>query len=240
MPSGPVAAAANPWFSWDYLERNGADVLRYTEQHASLTVQAVLIALVVALPLAALAHLRPRLAGPVLATTGVLYTIPSLALFAVLAPATGIGRTTVLIGLVVYALLVLVRNVLVGLQGVDPAVRDAARGMGYGRLRMLVGVELPQAVPAVVAGLRLATVSTVALVTVGVVVGYGGLGQLMFRGFRSNYHAEVMTATVLCLLLALVADLALALVGRLLTPWQRASGSRRASAPPQEESAWTS
>ena len=86
----------------------------------------------------------------------------------------------------------------------DPAVRDAARGMGYGRARLLLAVELPQALPSIVAGLRLATVTTVALVTVGVVVGYGGLGQLMFRGFRSNYHAEIMTATVLCLLLALV------------------------------------
>lgn len=240
MPTGPVLTAANPWFSWDYLERNGADVLRYTQQHASLTLQAVLIAFVVALPLAALAHTRPRLAGPVLATTGVLYTVPSLALFAVLAPVTGIGRTTVLIGLVVYALLVLVRNVLVGLQGVDPAVRDAALGMGYGPLRLLLGVELPQAVPAIVAGLRLATVSTVALVTVGVVVGYGGLGQLMFRGFRSNYHAEITSATALCLLLALVADLALALLGRVLTPWRRSSAGRASTVEPRQEAAWTS
>ena len=126
-----------------------------------------------------------------------------------------------LIGLVSYALLVLTRNILVGLQGVDPAVRDAARGMGYGRGRLLLSVELPQALPSIVAGLRLATVTTVALVTVGVVVGYGGLGQLMFRGFRSNYHAEIMTATVLCLLLALVFDLIIAGVGRLLTPWSR-------------------
>ncbi|MFC8190920.1 ABC transporter permease [Cellulomonas sp. NPDC057328] len=263
MPAGPVVSAANPWFSWTYLERNGGDVLRYLEQHATLTAQAVLIALVVALPLAALAHVRPRLAGVVLAGTGVLYTVPSLALFAVLAPYTGIGRTTVLIGLVVYALLVLVRNVLVGLQGVDPAVRDAARGMGYGRVRMLLAVELPQAVPAVVTGLRLATVSTVALVTVGVVVGYGGLGQLMFRGFRSSYRAEVVTATVLCLLLALVADLLLAALGRVLTPWHRSSGRRDGAVPgvaaagglaaggttddgtaarprPGEEAAWTS
>lgn len=224
MPSAPGAAPApEPWFSWTYLERNGADVLEHTAQHASLTVQAVGLALAVAVPLAVLAHLRPRLAGPLLAVTGVLYTVPSLALFAVLAPVTGIGPTTVLIGLVAYALLLLVRNVLVGLQGVDPAVRDAARGMGYGRLRMLLTVELPQAVPAVVTGLRLATVSTVALVTVGVVVGYGGLGQLMFRGLRSGYRAEVVTATALCLLLALVADLTLSLLGRALTPWHRAS-----------------
>jgi osmoprotectant transport system permease protein len=211
----------NPWFSWTYLERNGEDVARALEQHVSLTLQAVAIALVVAVPLGALAHLRPRLAGPVLGTTGVLYTIPSLALFAVLAPYTGIGRVTVLIGLVLYALLVLVRGVLVGLRGVDPAVRDAARGMGYGRARMLWTVELPQAMPTVVSAVRLATVTTVALVTVGVVVGFGGLGQLMFRGFRSNYHAEIMTATVLCLLLALVLDLLVALAGRALTPWSR-------------------
>ena len=118
-----------------------------------------------------LAHLRPRLAAPIVGTTGVLYTIPSLALFTVLVPWTGIGRTPVLVGLVVYALLVLVRNVLVGLGGVDESVRDAARGLGYGRLRLLLTVELPNALPAIVTGIRLATVTTVALVTVGVVVG---------------------------------------------------------------------
>ncbi|WP_370513994.1 ABC transporter permease [Cellulomonas sp. JZ18] len=238
MPPGAVGAApANPWLSWTYLERNGQDVLRHLEQHATLTAQAVLLALALALPLAALAHVRPRVAGAVLAGTGVLYTVPSLALFAVLAPYTGIGRTTVLIGLVLYALLVLVRNVLAGLQGVDPAVRDAARGMGYGRTRTLLAVELPQALPAVVTGLRLATVSTVALVTVGVVVGYGGLGQLMFRGFRSNYRAEVVTATLLCLLLALAADLLLAALGRLLVPWRRASRGADGTAPPAADRA---
>ncbi len=218
-----VQAAANPWFSWDYVQRNSEDITRALGQHVSLTVQAVVVALVVAVPLGALAHLRPRLAAPVLGTAGVLYTVPSLALFAVLAPYTGIGRVTVLIGLVVYALLVLVRNVLVGLQGVDPAVRDAAAGMGYGRARLLAGVELPQALPTIVAGLRVATVSTVALVTVGVVVGYGGLGQLMFRGFRSNYHAEIMTATLLCLALALVLDLVIVAAARVAMPWSRST-----------------
>src|SRR3954452_12134811 len=118
-------APPNPWVSWEYVQRNGADIAHALEQHASLTVQAVAIACLLALLLGALAHLRPRLAGPVLGVAGVLYTVPSLALFAILAPYTGIGRATVLIGLVSYALLVLTRNVLVGLQGVDPAVRDA-------------------------------------------------------------------------------------------------------------------
>jgi len=168
-----------------------------------------------------LAHRVPRLAGSILGTSAVLYTIPSFALFALLAPFTGIGRTTVLIGLVVYALLVLVRNIVVGLQGVDPDVVDAARGLGYTPTRLLVSVELPNALPAILAGLRIATVSTGALVTVGVVVGYGGLGQLMFRGFQSDYRAQIATSTLLCLLLALVLDLLLVLAGRLAMPWTR-------------------
>lgn len=213
-------APPNPWLSAQYLRDNAGDVLAALGQHVGLTVQAVLIATAIALPLGLLAHRRPRLAGPLLSTAGVLYTIPSLALFAVLAPYTGIGRVTVLIGLVLYALLLLVRGVLVGLGGVDPAAKDAARGMGFSSTAMLWKVELPLALPAMVSALRLATVSTVALTTVGVVVGAGGLGQLLFRGFRSNYHAEIMTATLLCLVLALVADLLLAVAGRLATPWQ--------------------
>ena len=224
--SGPLRLAVdNPWLSWAYVEANRADLLRALEQHVTLTIQAVVISFAIALPLAALAHLRPRLAGPLLGVSGALYTIPSLALFAMLAPFTGIGRTTVLIGLVAYAMLVLIRNILVGLGGVDAGVVDAARGLGYGRMRLLLGVELPQALPAVVAGLRLATVTTVALVTIGVVVGFGGLGQLMFRGFNSGYRAEIVTATLLTLAIALVADLALAGAGRALTPWTRARGT---------------
>lgn len=212
---------ANPWFSWAYVRGNWGDISTAVSQHTTLTLQAVLIALAIALPLAVLAHGRPRVAGLILGATGVLYTVPSLALFAILAPFTGIGRTTVLIGLVAYALLVLVRNILVGLDGVDPQVRDAARGLGYGRMRMLLTVELPNALPAVVAGLRVATVTTVALVTIGVVVGFGGLGQLMYRGFNSSYRAEIATATVLTVAIAVVADLVILAIGRLMTPWAR-------------------
>ena len=223
----PAAAGApNPWFSWDYVQANWGDISEALGQHVGLTVQAILVATALALPLAMLAHARPRLAGPVLGLTGVLYTIPSLALFALLYPALRDRRETVLVGLVMYALLVLVRNILVGLQGVDPAVVDAARGLGFGRLRLLLTVQLPGALPAIVTGLRLATVTTVALVTIGVVVGYGGLGQLMYRGFASQYRAEIVTATVLTLALALLADVALWLAGRLAAPWARAGGGR--------------
>jgi len=211
----------NPWVSLDYVQDNWGDISAALAQHASLTVQAVAIALLLAVPLAILARYRRGLEAPVIGVTAVLYTIPSLALFGLLAPITGIGRVTVLIALVAYALLILVRNIVVGLRSVPPEVRDAARGQGYGTVRQLLRVEFPMALPAIIAGVRLATVTTVALVTVGVVVGYGGLGQLMFRGLYSDYRAEVFTATVLCLALAFVADLLIWLAGRLLTPWSR-------------------
>lgn len=217
------ATVANPWFSWSYVTENLPAITRYLNQHVLLTIEAVLLALVIAVPLAAIAHRWPRLAGAVQGTTSVLYTVPSLALFAFIYPFLRDRRTVVLVGLIMYALLLLVRNTLVGLQGVDPDVRDAATGLGYGRWRLLFRVELPNALPSVITGLRLATVSTVALVTVGVVIGYGGLGQLMFRGFNAGYKAQVMTATLLCVGLALVLDLFLLLVGRAVTPWLRRS-----------------
>jgi osmoprotectant transport system permease protein len=135
-------------------------------------------------------------------------------------------QRTVLIGLVMYALLILVRNILTGLEGVPPDVREAAQGMGYGRARMLWSVELPVAMPAIMAGVRVATVSTVALVTVGVIVGYGGLGGLILRGFQNNfYRAEIVTASVLTVVLGLTFDLLLAGATRVLTPWARSRAS---------------
>ncbi|HEX6921289.1 MAG TPA: ABC transporter permease subunit [Actinomycetes bacterium] len=213
---------SNPWFTWDYVRDNSEDILTALQQHVTLTVETIIIGLLVAFPLALLAHRFRRLSGLVLTGAGVLYTIPSLALFAFLAPFTGLTQRTVLIGLVLYALLVLVRNILAGLQGVPDEVREAAQGMGYGRARMLWRVELPVALPTVMAGVRVATVSTVALVTVGVIVGYGGLGGLLLRGFQNNfYRAEIVTASVLTVALGLAADLLLAGLTRLMTPWSR-------------------
>ena len=200
---------------------NYAGLLDALREHASLTAEAVVLAAVVAIPLAVLAHWYRSFTGPILALSGVLYTVPSLALFALLAPFVGIGRVTVLIGLVLYALLMIVRNTLTGLRQVPEDVREAAQGMGYGRLAGLLRIELPLALPGILTGLRLATVSTVALTTVGVLVGHGGLGQLISVGFRANFRAEIVTATVLIVLLALVLDIVLAVAGRLLTPWAR-------------------
>jgi osmoprotectant transport system permease protein len=202
---------------------NWTTILRYLGEHVRLTVAAVFLGVVIALPLALLARRSRFLSGPVLALSTVIYTIPSLAMFAFIFPFTGLSSTTVLIGLVAYSLVILVRNFLTGLQGVPADVREAARGMGYGSLRLLVRVDLPLALPSFMAGLRIATVSTVALTTVGVLVGHGGLGQLIIGGFNANfYRAEIVTGTIGCVLLALVADVLLAGAERLLTPWTRA------------------
>ncbi|WP_329106299.1 ABC transporter permease [Micromonospora sp. NBC_01699] len=213
-------APGNPWFSWQYVRDNSDTILAALREHASLTAQAVLLAALIAIPLAVAAYWFRALAGPILALSGILYTVPSLALFAFLAPVLGIGTTTVLVGLVLYALLLIIRNALAGLNQVPAEVRDAAEGMGYGRFGRLLRIDLPLALPGILTGLRLATVSTVALVTVGVLVGHGGLGQLILGGFRNNFFkAEIFTGTVLCVALALVLDLMLAAIGRLLTPW---------------------
>ncbi len=215
-------SSGNPWVSWSYVRDNADTILAALREHVTLTVSAVVFAAAIAIPLAVVAHRVRWLSGPILALSGVLYTIPSLALFALLAPFLGIGARTVLVGLVTYALLVIVRNTLTGLRQVPPDALDAARGMGYSDTRRLISIELPLAVPGIVTGIRLATVSTVALTTVGVVAGHGGLGQLILGGFRNNfYHAEIMTGTVLCVVLALLLDLALAGAGRLATPWSR-------------------
>jgi osmoprotectant transport system permease protein len=233
LAASPLAAPAddgpgNPWFSWRYVHDNAGAILEALRFHAGLTAQTVLIALVVAIPLAVVAYWVRPLTGPILALSGILYTIPSLALLALLAPALGTTSVaSVLVALVLYALLVLVRNSLAGLTGVPDEIRDAAAGMGYGRFGRLLRIELPLALPGIITGLRLATVSTVALVTVGSLIGQGGLGDLILSGFRNNFFkAQILTGAILCVALALVLDLVLAGIGRLLTPWIR---GRRAS-----------
>ena len=218
-----VDEAPNPWIDPSYVIDNWDSILRYLGEHVRLTIGAVVLGALIALPLALLARRSRFLAGPVLAASTIVYTIPSLAMFAFIFPFTGLSATTVLIGLVAYSLVILVRNFLAGLRGVPDDVREAARGMGYGSAALFWKIDLPLAMPALITGLRIATVSTVALVTVGVLVGHGGLGQLILGGFNANfYRAEIVTGTVLCILLALLADVLLVGAERLVTPWSRA------------------
>jgi osmoprotectant transport system permease protein len=211
----------NDWVCGDYLVDRRQEIVDATVEHLQITLAAVALGLLIAFPLALLARRLPRLESSVLAVTTGIYTVPSLALFPLLVPFTGLTATTVIIGLALYALTILVRSLLEGLRSVPDEVRESAVGLGYGRGALLRRVELPLALPVVMAGLRVATVSTVALTTVGSLVAYGGLGNLIKDGVLTNFRAELFTASVLCVVLAVVLDVLLVLAQRVLTPWTR-------------------
>ena len=215
----------NEWFCWQYVEDRRSEIVDALVQHIGITLAAIAFGLVIAFPLALLARRLPRLESTILALSTGLYTVPSLALLPLLVPFTGLSAATVVIGLGLYALTILVRAFLDGLRSVPDDVRESAVGLGYGSGRLLVRVELPLAMPVIMAGLRVATVSTVALTTVGTLVAYGGLGNLISHGVQRDFRAELLTAAVLCVLLAVLLDLLLVLTQRLLTPWTRGARS---------------
>lgn len=208
----------------EFLDRNGGSLIEGLLDHLVLTAIAVGAGFVLSLALALLAHRRPRLTPLVTGTTGLLYTIPSLALFAFLVPFTGLSLLTAEIGLVSYTLLILVRNILAGLDGVPAEIREAADGMGHTAGQRLLRVDLPLAVPLILAGLRIATVTTVGLVTVTALIGEGGLGQVMLRAFNLQNWPLVYASVGLMVALAIVLDLLILALQRAATPWARAGG----------------
>ena len=218
----PPLDATDPWIRWDWVGDHIDLILGDLGQHVELTAIAVGVGLLVAIPIGVLAWRYRGSRGPVLGLAGALYTIPSLALFALLVPWTGLTVLTAEIGLVAYTLLILVRNIVVGLDGVPADVRDAAVGMGYRPMRQLLRVELPLAVPVIIAGLRIATVTTIGLITITALIGEGGLGQLLYDGLQRDFKTPLVVGATLSVALAVVADLTLALVQRLLTPWRTA------------------
>jgi osmoprotectant transport system permease protein len=213
----------------DCVERNGicpswiADNLdRYTHpllKQVELVLAAVAIGFAIAFALALLSHRRRALIAPITQITGILYTLPSVAVFFLLLPVTGRGFDTALIALVAYTLLILFRNVTLGLEGVPSEARDAGRGMGLSDRQLLWRVELPLALPEIMAGLRVATTTTVGLTSLVFLAGAGGLGEAIFSDVR--FQSNVVVASVLCVGLALALDLLLLLAGRLLAPWAR-------------------
>jgi osmoprotectant transport system permease protein len=226
-PPVPVSCLqSNAWICGEYISSRKDMILGDLREHVMLTIVAVVAGFLLSIPLSLLVRRFRRTETTVVGLTSVLYGVPSVALFAILVPITGLTATTVEIGLTIYTLVIFVRNNLAGLDSVPDDVRDAAAGMGMGSLRMLVSVDLPLALPAVIAGLRVATVSTIALVTVGALVGTGGLGQELNDAFSSFFRAEALTASVLCVVLALIADLLIVGLGRALTPWDRAGRQR--------------
>jgi osmoprotectant transport system permease protein len=195
-----------------------------TLQHLGLAALGVAVGFVLSFGLSLLAvRVRPTL-GPILAISGVLYTIPSLAMFAALVSITGLSLITAEVPLVLYTFLILIRNIVAGLDGVPADVLEAADGMGYPRRTRLLRVELPLAIPLIVAGVRLASVSTIGLVVITGILGdrFGGLGFFIFEGYRHSFPTEIFAGAVPAILLAIAADRLLVAAGARLTPWATA------------------
>jgi len=211
----------NEWVCGEYLSSRQSEIWEALVQHTLITVISVLLGMAVAVPVALLARRWRWLEQLVLGASTIIYTVPSLALFSLLLPFTGLSATTVVVGLVLYSLTILVRAIVAGLAAVPDAVIEAARGMGYGERRLLWQVRVPLALPTVMAGVRVAAVSTVALTTVGAVVGYGGLGDLIYDGLNRRFRTPLVVGSVLSVALAAVLDVALLWVQRAVTPWRR-------------------
>ena len=213
--------AGEPLIRWDWVWRNLDAIGQRIWEHLVLTGLAVGIGLVLSFVLSIWIARRPRLYVPVTWIAGVLYTIPSLALFAMLIPFTGLSLLTAQIGLVSYTLLILIRNIVGGIQSVPADVREAAIGMGYTPRQLLWRVELPLALTVIIAGVRVATVTTIGLTTVTALIGQGGLGFLILDGIQRFFSTPLIVGAFLSIALAVLLDAALLLVQRWATPWAR-------------------
>ena len=212
------------FFEWAWVVDNLGDIWAALAEHIVLTVIPVGLGFLMAFPMA-LASIRwPRLYSPFLGVAGILFSIPTLALFVVMIPFTGLSKATAIVPLTLYTLLILLRNTVEGVKGVPTHVREAAEAMGYTRTRQLFRIELPLAVPVIVAGLRIATVNTIAYVAITALIGQGGLGNLFMDGFLRQFPTPLIVGLVLSVTLAVMADLGLLGVQRVLTPWQRDPG----------------
>lgn len=218
-----LAQTPQPFIRWDWIGNNVDQIWERTLEHLVLTGLAVGSGLVASLLLATASRkwrpLYPLLSG----AAGILYTVPSLAAFALLVPLFGFSNVTATIALASYTLLILLRNIVTGLDGVPPGVREAADGLGYRPVRRFLEIELPLALPAIIAGLRIATVTVVGLVTVTALLGKGGLGFFILDGIRRSipFPTEILVGTIGAVLLATVLDVILLGIERALSPWQR-------------------
>ncbi len=209
----------NPILRWDYVVGQRAVILAAFIEHLQLTVITVLIGLALASMLAGVALRWARLRPSISTATAALYTIPSVAFFGLLVPSTGLTRTTALIPLVAYTLVVLVSSIIDGFDQVPAEVEDAAEAMGLTPLRRAMTVRLPLAVPVIVSGVRIASVTTVGLVTLAAIVGQGGLGRLILDGLRRAFWTPLTVGAILSILLALALDAAFVLLERRIAPW---------------------
>jgi osmoprotectant transport system permease protein len=215
--------AAGPQWNGPDWAGNWDVIWYYSVLHVKLTLISLLLGSIAALLLSYLAHRRPGTYAPLLALSNAIYAIPSVTLFIVLGPVLGITNDKpVVVAMALYTLVILLRNLVEGLRSVPPSVTTAASAMGYGPLRRFAAVELPMAAPSTIAGLRLATVSTISLISVGGLIGRGGLGRLFADGNLRKISNELWAGLLAVVVLALVADALILLAGKLLTPWTRA------------------
>jgi osmoprotectant transport system permease protein len=211
-----------PFIRWDWVWDHLDDIWNATAEHLVLTGVALGLGLLISVGLSLVARRYRKTYTPITWVTGILYTIPSLALFSILVPITGLSIVTAEVGLVSYTLLILIRNIVAGLDGVSPAIREAAEGMGYTRRKILLEIEIPLALPVIIAGIRIASVTTIGLVTVAAIIGKGGLGFFILQGLRRFFTTEIVVGAVGSVVLAVVIDLSLVMIERALTPWARA------------------
>lgn len=207
---------------WGRVAALGPEILEQLREHLLLTAIAVAVGFLISFPLAIYAHRHRYLYGPVTAVTGIMYTIPSISLFVFLQPITGyFSVLTAEVGLVSYTLLILIRNIVAGLNSVPADTKEAAVGMGYSRSQLLWKVELPLALPVIMAGVRLATVTTIGLVTVTALIGQGGFGLFILKGLRFFDDTQMLVGGACSMLLAVAVDASLVLTERSITPWAR-------------------
>jgi osmoprotectant transport system permease protein len=217
----PCQAQTSHLFCWDWAREN---IDRYgtpTVQHLEIVLLSVAIGFVIAFALALIAHRTRWLQPPLLTATGILYTIPSIAFFFLLLPVTGFGRDTAIVVLSAYTLQIIYRNTILGLANVPASVKDAARGMGFTNRQILWKVELPLAIPEIIAGLRIAVVSTIAIATLVVFIDAGGLGTQIYGGGNLTFPTSIVIAMAIVMAMAFLFDLVLLTVQRLTTPWRR-------------------
>ena len=206
---------------WGWIGRNSDQIIDRTWEHLYLTIVPMVFGILIAMGLTTVVLRWRRSYGPVTIAAGILYTIPSLALFAALIPIVGLNATNAIIALTSYTLLILVRNFVAGIDGVPAATLEAADGMGYTRSARFWRMEVPLAMPVIIAGIRIATITTVGLVTVSVVLGLGGYGFFIYRGFQARQLTQTLVGLVLSVVLATVLDICFIVLRRWMTPWTR-------------------
>ncbi len=216
-----VLAQADALIDWAWIERNSGQIWDRTLEHLTLTGISVALGLVISVALAIVAMRWRWSLGPITWFTGFLYSIPSLALFSLLVPLVGLSQANALIALTSYTLLILIRNIVAGIEGVPAAVLEAADGMGYTRRARFWRMEVPLALPAIIAGIRIATVTTIGLVTITSIFGLGGYGFFILRGLNTLFATQIIVGVVLSVLLAVLFDFGFFALERWLSPWAR-------------------